>query len=59
MADIKLNRFVVMCMNPYEGEIPRYVWAEDAQDAVNKAKQQCSPDDEIMDVFKAVKGWKK
>ena len=56
---VKLNRFLVMTYNQYEGETPRYIWAIDAQDAVNKAKEECSPEDEIMEVFKAVKGWKK
>ena len=56
---LKLTRYLVMCMHQYEGEIPYYVWAVDAQDAVIKAKEQCFPEEEIMEVFKAVKGWKK
>ena len=56
---IKLSRYLVMTYSPYQGETPRYIWAVDAQDAVDKAKEQCSPEDEIMEVFKAVKGWKK
>jgi hypothetical protein len=56
---LKLNKFVVMTMNPGWGETPHYVWAVDAQDAVDKVKDLCSPDEEIMDVYKAVKGWKK
>lgn len=56
---LKLNKFVVMTMNPYQGETPRYIWAVDAQDAVDKAKAELLEDEEIMEVFKAVKGWKK
>ena len=58
---LKLSKFVVMTMNPKWGETPRYVWAVDAQDAVIKAKEQFTKgeDEEIMEVFKAVKGWKK
>lgn len=56
---IKLNKFLVMTYHEKWGETPRYVWAVDAQDAVIKAKEQCSPEEEIMEVFKAVKGWKK
>ena len=56
---LKLTLYLVMCLHQYAGEIPRYVWAVDAQDAVIKAKEQCSPEEEIMGVFKAVKGWKK
>lgn len=56
---VKLNKFLVMTYHETWGETPRYVWAVDAQDAVIKAKEQCSPEEEIMEVFKAVKGWKK
>ena len=56
---LKLNKFVVMTMNPKWGETPRYIWAIDAQDAVDKAKVELLEDEEIMEVFKAVKGWKK
>lgn len=56
---LKLNKFVVMTMNPGWGETPRYIWAVDAQDAVDKAKAELLEDEEIMEVFKAVKGWKK
>ena len=56
---LKLSKFVVMTMNPQWGETPRYIWAVDAQDAVDKAKVGLLEDEEIMEVFKAVKGWKK
>ena len=56
---MKLNRYLVMTYNPYEGETPRYVWAVDAQDAVDKTKDGLPESEEIMEVFKAVKGWKK
>ena len=56
---VKLSKFLVMTYHETWGETPRYVWAVDAQDAVIKAKEQCSPEEEIMEVFKAVKGWKK
>ena len=58
---IKLNKFLVMTYHEKWGETPRYVWAVDAQDAVIKAKEQFTKgeDEEIMEVFKAVKGWKK
>lgn len=58
-VELKLNKFVVMTMNPKWGETPRYIWAIDAQDAVDKAKVGLLEDEEIMEVFKAVKGWKK
>ena len=54
----KLNRYLVMTYHETWGETPHYVWALDAQEAVNKTKETYS-DEEIMDVFKAVKGWKK
>lgn len=56
---VKLSKFVVMTMNSQWGETPRYIWAVDAQDAVDKAKVGLLEDEEIMEVFKAVKGWKK
>lgn len=56
---IKLNKFLVMTFSPCKGETPRYIWALDAQDAVEKAKDVLPDDEEIMEVFKAVKGWKK
>ena len=56
---VKLSKFLVMTYHETWGETPRYVWAVDAQDAVIKAKEQCSSEEEIMEVFKAVKGWKK
>ena len=55
---MKLNKFLVMTEHETWGETPHYVWALDAQDAVDKTKQTY-PDEEIMEVFKAVKGWKK
>ena len=57
---VKLNKFLVMTYHETWGETPRYVWAVDAQDAVIKAKEQfIDCEEEIMEVFKAVKGWKK
>lgn len=56
---IKLSRYLVMTYSPYQGETPRYIWAVDAQDAVDKAKDGLPEDEEIMEVFKVVKGWKK
>ena len=54
----KLSRFLVMTYYEKWGETPHYVWALDAQEAVNKIKETYR-DEEIMEVFKAVKGWKK
>lgn len=55
---VKLNKFLVMTYCEIWGETPHYVWAVDAQDAVKKTKETY-PEEEIMEVFKAVKGWKK
>lgn len=55
---MKLNRYLVMTYHETWGETPHYVWAVDAQDAVEKTKETY-PEEEIMEVFKAVKGWKK
>lgn len=56
---MKVFRFLVMTYSPSGGETPRSVWAVDAQDAVDKVKVQLTDDEEIMDVYKIVKGWKK
>ena len=56
---MKVFRFLVMTYSPAGGETPRTVWAVDAQDAVDQVKVKLPDDEEIMDVYKIVKGWKK
>ena len=47
---IKLNRYLVMTYHETWGETPHYVWALDAQEAVNKTKETYS-DEEISALF--------
>ena len=54
----KQSRFLVMTYHETWGETPHYVWAVSAQEAVDEVKVTYK-DEEIMEVFKAVKGWKK
>ena len=54
----KQSRFLVMTYHETWGETPHYVWATSAQEVLDEVKTTY-PDEEIMEVFKAVKGWKK
>ena len=55
---VKLSKYAVITANEVLGDVIHTLWAVDAQDAVEKTKELYK-DEEIMDVYKAVKGWKK
>ncbi len=52
-------KFAVMVMDENLCITPYYYMAYSPQEAVDKAKKKITPEQEIMEVYKNVKGWKK